>query len=450
MRAYATTVAIPLPLSLPQVALMILATLGIIYAVEAGDDLFSCLEREIKTSEWYNEADWSAWLAEAKGGLIRLEDAPGWLLDAIKNWAAGFFDGTMYYSAPVTGPDGVPIFNTGDTISPNVAVYAAHDLQQYFILDEAATKVSYYHYIEADGYADFYVFDCFVATEHISGTYYNLSTGIERTFSYGRNEDESLYPGNLSAYYYVTSSYHHIAVDSLQYRQILSRLSSYYRLPDTSEAVKHDILYAYARSGALGTTVIAPQHPEAIVGGVSKVLKEGYSLTDVTVPNVYVPPVSYPGLNDPGLEIEDLLKKLLTGQITLEDFWRLTSKGNSITGTKAPTISISDTTYAVTESGLSSVPTGNLPSPVNPDLDLTQLFPFCIPFDLYEFISLLAAEPRAPVFNWVISVPQLGINYPISVDFSAWDSVAQLFRTLELLAFIIGLAMITRNKILRS
>lgn len=83
-------------------------------------------------------------------------------------------------------------------------------------------------------------------------------------------------------------------------------------------------------------------------------------------------------------------------------------------------------------------------------IDLTQFFPFCIPFDLYEFFCILYAEPETPVFTWVIPVPQLNAEFPITIDLSAWDGIAQLFRTMELLAFIIGLAILTRDKILRG
>lgn len=83
-------------------------------------------------------------------------------------------------------------------------------------------------------------------------------------------------------------------------------------------------------------------------------------------------------------------------------------------------------------------------------LDLTEYFPFCIPFDIFEFLSLLAADPEAPVFEWVIPVPQMDVEFPIKVDLSAWDGIAKLFRTLELLAFIVGLAMVTRDKFIRG
>ena len=77
-------------------------------------------------------------------------------------------------------------------------------------------------------------------------------------------------------------------------------------------------------------------------------------------------------------------------------------------------------------------------------LDLKDFFPFCIPFDLYKFFSLLCAEPEAPVFTWVVQ--DLGGNsYPITVDLSKWDNFAALFRKLQLFVFIIGLAMSSRK-----
>lgn len=80
-------------------------------------------------------------------------------------------------------------------------------------------------------------------------------------------------------------------------------------------------------------------------------------------------------------------------------------------------------------------------------LQLRDYFPFCIPFDLYDFLTVLVAEPEAPCFAWEIPVPQMGRTFTVEVDLSAWDSVAALFRKLELLAFIVGLGWVTREKI---
>lgn len=79
-------------------------------------------------------------------------------------------------------------------------------------------------------------------------------------------------------------------------------------------------------------------------------------------------------------------------------------------------------------------------------LDLKQYFPFCIPFDLYAFLACLNADPVTPVIQWELALPGGG-SYPIEIDLSPFDSVAQLLRRLQLLLFIIGLAIKTRDLI---
>ena len=78
--------------------------------------------------------------------------------------------------------------------------------------------------------------------------------------------------------------------------------------------------------------------------------------------------------------------------------------------------------------------------------DLRDIFPFCIPFDLYDFFACLDAPPEAPVINWEIYLPGGGVC-PITLDLSCFDEVAQLLRRLELLLFCIGLAFKTRDLI---
>jgi hypothetical protein len=79
-------------------------------------------------------------------------------------------------------------------------------------------------------------------------------------------------------------------------------------------------------------------------------------------------------------------------------------------------------------------------------IDLKKFFPFCIPFDLYDFFTCLSADPVAPVIEWVIPLPGGG-TYPLVIDLSAFDSVAQLLRQLQLLLFCVGLAFKTRDLI---
>lgn len=79
-------------------------------------------------------------------------------------------------------------------------------------------------------------------------------------------------------------------------------------------------------------------------------------------------------------------------------------------------------------------------------LDLSNVFPFCIPFDLYDFLTCLNADPVAPVIQWELALPGGG-SYPIELDLSPFDSVAQLLRRLQLLLFCVALAIKTRDLI---
>lgn len=80
---------------------------------------------------------------------------------------------------------------------------------------------------------------------------------------------------------------------------------------------------------------------------------------------------------------------------------------------------------------------------------LQNVFPFCIPFDIYAFFECLAAEPEAPSFVWRFYIPGI-CDEDIEIDLAAFDSAARILRTMELLLFIVGLAFVTRDKFLRG
>lgn len=79
--------------------------------------------------------------------------------------------------------------------------------------------------------------------------------------------------------------------------------------------------------------------------------------------------------------------------------------------------------------------------------NLVNVFPFCIPFDIVNLLSKLDVQPVTPHVN--LSFPNPVLNEPIEfdLDFSQWNGVAQVVRNAELVAFVVGLAMVTRNLI---
>ena len=96
--------------------------------------------------------------------------------------------------------------------------------------------------------------------------------------------------------------------------------------------------------------------------------------------------------------------------------------------------------------------------PVNPEtepnisaaplkFDLRNIFPFCIPFDIKDMIGLLSADPVAPSYTVDWEIPFVNTNLTFTVDLSGYDDVAEITRNMELLLFMIGLAVVTRNLI---
>lgn len=108
--------------------------------------------------------------------------------------------------------------------------------------------------------------------------------------------------------------------------------------------------------------------------------------------------------------------------------------------------SIDDTKEDVSEDGETVI--SNVPM----TFDLSKLFPFCIPFDIIDFLAVLSAPPEAPCFVWPIQYPTASgmETYELEIDLSQFDEVAELLRTMETLVFIIGLAGITRNHMIRG
>ena len=77
---------------------------------------------------------------------------------------------------------------------------------------------------------------------------------------------------------------------------------------------------------------------------------------------------------------------------------------------------------------------------------LEKVFPFCIPFDIYAFMTLLVAEPVAPEFDFPIKSVN-NQTEEIHIDLSPFEPVAVVVRYIFDFLFIIGLALMTRSLI---
>lgn len=83
---------------------------------------------------------------------------------------------------------------------------------------------------------------------------------------------------------------------------------------------------------------------------------------------------------------------------------------------------------------------------------LQNVFPFCLPFDVFDFLSVLSAPAEAPHFKVPIKYPTLSgmETYEVDLDLSKFNSVAKILRTAEILLFCVGLAVATRNLYIRG
>lgn len=83
---------------------------------------------------------------------------------------------------------------------------------------------------------------------------------------------------------------------------------------------------------------------------------------------------------------------------------------------------------------------------------LQSVFPFCIPFDVIDFLAVLSAPAEAPCFKIPIKYPTKDglATYEVEIDLSKFNSVAKILRTGETLLFCVGLAVATRSIYIRG
>ncbi|MDE7282846.1 MAG: hypothetical protein K2N85_04580 [Lachnospiraceae bacterium] len=81
-------------------------------------------------------------------------------------------------------------------------------------------------------------------------------------------------------------------------------------------------------------------------------------------------------------------------------------------------------------------------------VNLTSVFPFCIPFDFITLLDVLDAEPVAPRFEFPVVIPALDYQETVIIDMSIFDEVAEIIRLCETISFIIFL-MFATSKVIR-
>lgn len=127
---------------------------------------------------------------------------------------------------------------------------------------------------------------------------------------------------------------------------------------------------------------------------------------------------------------------------------------DAIAGELAPGLALSETQPGPLEPTPSPPPVVVIPGwperlPTIPEVSIIDKLPFCIPGDLLSIVGALQAEPLAPVL--VFDFEPWGLpGTAICLDLSRFDEVAALCRRLELVLYVVGLAVATRRIYIRG
>ena len=466
-----------LGLSMGGVASLLLASLGAVFGAAATYDLGTNFEEYLDLTVQAEQAKYETnaamqdevsrlmeeWIASAKAGYIQLETGTEWIVSAVKEWAAGFISGTSFISVPGVDASGniLPIW--GSSVSAGSVVNVGRlapnysdssfcvnntDYQLYRAYSLSKNSVSYvgtlYYVIIAPGDIQF---DCTL-------------TGSAKLTQY--SSDYLISVGDqLYSWANITFAFSRSSVTS----EWKSATQGAFVIRDSTQSIEYKSEYepyGSLQAAILGGTIVSPddavsvKYPDTIIGGIADQITQGVAMDVIGLPDISIPGADVLPVNPSETQTEAeaiteyLLAALLSGTITWEQYWELIGVYSPTIGTSVPTISIPNADPSLPPENFELTDNGVSANPVSPStalpfmLDLKDFFPFCIPFDLYEFFSLLCAEPTAPVFHWEIQ-DLAGNPYSIDIDLSAWDGFATLFRYMELLVFIIGLAMASRK-----
>lgn len=100
------------------------------------------------------------------------------------------------------------------------------------------------------------------------------------------------------------------------------------------------------------------------------------------------------------------------------------------------------------------IPMPEYPTPDKVDIDGSEatrdwrlVFPFCIPFDMIDLYRVFVSEPQAPHWEIPLKSETFNIDYTFVIDFEQFEVLAEIFRTFQIILFILGLCMITSKVI---
>ena len=95
--------------------------------------------------------------------------------------------------------------------------------------------------------------------------------------------------------------------------------------------------------------------------------------------------------------------------------------------------------------GAAVIGTGSLDLSGFRDLDLSTVFPFCIPFDLYNCFTGFNATPIEPKFTVNFAGSALAEAGTVELDLTKFEVVFEIVRYFAFAGFVVGLILVTRQ-----
>nr|DAH68888.1 MAG TPA: hypothetical protein [Inoviridae sp.] len=407
-------------------------TAGGSYVIDNKDDLMSWGNTQIdKLKDWTKtnsdkvntwgaatsqeiESTIDAWIDKAAKGVI---DTGSAVWDSLKAWGASIYEGLT------SGSSGSEYEYLGGGVRVDNKTFTCGGNYQ--------SQNNVYTSCDAPGYVAIFV----------TGTKYNV-------YMYAKTETKPVggYLGYYGSETVVDGKTYYFAGFSAGYSGTFSASIPYYPWP-SGFATNAAIPLKYI----LGMSVDIPADEYISVGGVSDIFDRDKTLDNI---GVLVPGITAGATDIPidwGLvgDIAGTLTDVRAGTLDIADV---------LADAKVFPIDKTRDTVIDSDGDLSNDKAATDVIPAVPDAALSdytlagleKVFPFCIPFDLMSFLGVLAADPKAPAFDWPITYPTLSgsATYTLHIDLSDFDPVAKIVRDMECLGFILGLIMITRDKMI--
>lgn len=378
------------------------------------------------------------WLESAQNGFIQLQGEVADCWDAFKMWVeSAFFEMTVADDRP------------------DISNYIVTKAEAFYEAYKDTEKYPYYVVLNRFGSSESFV----LITETVPLIYYTQSGSLNYFYAAGATTDYSL---NGMHYKWVKSSASLCSVTTLTNKSSFTLFNGSASLDGLISKIVSNVPIFSSKASALDwwqnnvlDGILIPQvdvpvntipdNPADVIwnrdgtlenydviGGTSRVDEDGK-----VIPGV----VTLPGW--------DTLEDIMPGEATWEDVI-----GDNIpidvpvdgTIDDAVDIPIPDGEVVEDSKPIQDVIPSN--SGFIPFLvDLTNYFPFCIPFDLFDALHMFEAEPKAPHFEWTLKVDYIDFEYTFVLDLSVFNDVAAIFRVFVCILFLISLMVGTRGLI---